>query len=118
MLRSLAAAAAALVVLLPGTPAWAHNSLVDSSPAANAHLSASPKQVTLRFLQRLSPAGTVIVLADAARRRVPTSAPAVAGATGAVTIARKLASGAYTVAYRVASRDGHVVRGWYGFTVA
>jgi methionine-rich copper-binding protein CopC len=119
MFRRTAIVAAALVVVLsPGVPAWAHNSLVESSPPAGARLGAAPKQVKLRFLQRLSPSGTVIVLADSAKRRVPASAPAIAGATGSVTIGRTLANGAYTVAYRVASRDGHVVRGSYGFTVA
>ncbi|WP_433362991.1 copper resistance CopC family protein [Actinoplanes sp. CA-142083] len=118
MFRRILVAAAALAVVAPAAPAWAHNSLVESSPAANARLSTAPKQVKLRFLQRLSPAGTVIVLVDAAKRRVPTSAPALAGATGAVTIGRKLANGTYNVAYRVASRDGHVVRGSHGFTVA
>src|SRR6186997_3263740 len=107
--RAAIVAAALAVVLLPAAPAWAHNSLVESSPAANARLSTAPKQVKLRFLQRLSPAGTVIVLVDSAKRRVPTSPPSLTGATGAVTIGRKLAGGAYTVAYRVASRDGHVV---------
>ncbi len=114
-----AAVLAALVVLLaPASPAAAHNSLQAANPAEDARLSAPPTQITLRFLQKLDPAFTTIVLSDASQRKIPTSEPAVAGATGTVKISQPLANGNYIVAYRVVSTDGHPVQGSYSFTVA
>lgn len=114
-----AAVLAALAVLLaPASPAAAHNSLQAANPAQDARLSTPPTQITLKFLQKLDPAFTTIVLSDASQRKVPTSEPAVAGATGIVTIGQPLANGSYTVAYRVVSADGHPVQGSYSFTIA
>ncbi|GAA2220894.1 copper resistance protein CopC [Micromonospora olivasterospora] len=110
--------AAMAVLLAPATPAAAHNSLQAADPARDARLSAPPTEITLKFLQKLDPAFTTIVLSDASQRKVPTSEPAVSGATGTVTIRQPLANGGYTVAYRVVSADGHPVQGSYSFTVA
>ncbi|MGW0243031.1 copper resistance CopC family protein [Micromonospora chalcea] len=120
--RTVSALLAALfttaLLLVPATPAAAHNSLQEATPARDARLTTAPTQVTLRFLQRLNPAFTTITLRDSTDRQVPASAPAVDGATGTVTIEEPLANGTYTVAYRVVSRDGHPVQGSYRFTVA
>ncbi|MGX6601014.1 copper resistance CopC family protein [Micromonosporaceae bacterium Da 78-11] len=118
MRRLLLALAVLGAVLLPGSPAWAHNSLAAAVPVADATLRAAPATVSLRFLQRLNPDFTTIVVSDAAGKPVATSTPAVAGATGTVTFAGKPANGRYTVAYRVVSVDGHAVKGSYVFTVA
>ncbi|MGW5077603.1 copper resistance CopC family protein [Micromonospora echinospora] len=114
----LAALFTAALLLVPATPAAAHNSLQEATPARDARLTTAPTQVTLRFMQRLNPAFTTITLRDAAQRQVPASEPAVDGATGTVTIEEPLGNGTYTVAYRVVSRDGHPVQGSYRFTVA
>ncbi|PPA60240.1 copper resistance CopC family protein [Micromonospora chalcea] len=114
----LAALFTAALLLVPATPAAAHNSLQEATPARDARLTTAPTQVTLRFLQRLNPAFTTITLRDSTDRQVPASAPAVDGATGTVTIEEPLGNGTYTVAYRVVSRDGHPVQGSYRFTVA
>ncbi|MEV0003694.1 copper resistance CopC family protein [Micromonospora sp. NPDC050980] len=118
--RAVAALAAALTALLlaPATPAAAHNALQSATPAQDARLTTAPTSVTLRFLQRLNPEFTTIVLSDADRRKVATGAPAVDGTAGTVTVDRPLANGTYTVAYRVVSADGHPVQGSYRFTVA
>ncbi|WP_030268481.1 copper resistance CopC family protein [Micromonospora globosa] len=115
---ALLAAALTALLLVPATPAAAHNSLQEATPARDARLTAAPTQVTLRFLQGLNPSFTTITVSDAAQRTVPTSAPAVDGATGTVTIDEPLGNGTYTVAYRVVSRDGHPVQGSYRFTMA
>lgn len=115
---ALLAAVLTALLLVPATPAAAHNSLQEAAPARDARLTAAPTQVTLRFLQRLNPSFTTITVSDAGRRTVATSAPAVDGATGTVTIDEPLGNGTYTVAYRVVSRDGHPVQGSYRFTVA
>ncbi|MEV6375145.1 copper resistance CopC family protein [Micromonospora musae] len=108
---------AVAVLVAPASPAAAHNTLRASEPAAAARLTAPPTRISLTFLQKLDPAFTTIVLSDAEQRRVPTGAPVVTDATGTVTIDQPLANGAYTVAYRVVSADGHPVQGSYAFTV-
>ncbi|SCE80146.1 hypothetical protein GA0070558_107118 [Micromonospora haikouensis] len=114
-----AAALAALAVLVaPAAPAAAHNSLASATPAADARLATPPSEITVRFLQKLNPDLTTVVLSDAARRVVPTGVPVVAGTRATVTVAEPLPDGTYTVAYRVVSTDGHPVQGSYRFTVA
>jgi methionine-rich copper-binding protein CopC len=114
-----AAVLAVLVALLvPAAPAWAHNSLKASTPARDATLSSAPTEVALEFMQRLDPTFTTIVLTDAARQKLTTGEPVVAGATSTVQVTDPLPNGRYTVAYRVVSADGHPVQGSYPFTVA
>ncbi|MEV0898449.1 copper resistance CopC family protein [Actinoplanes sp. NPDC049802] len=115
-LRPLLALAALLLVLVPGTPAWAHNALAEADPAKNATLKKSPSEVRLRFLQKLNPEYTTVTVSDAGKATVSTSAPKVNGATAVVTVGT-LDNGVYTVAYQVVSTDGHTVKGSYEFTV-
>ncbi|WP_246595046.1 copper resistance CopC family protein [Actinoplanes auranticolor] len=107
-----------LMALVPPGAAWAHNALTEATPAKNATLEKAPAGVELRFLQKLDPDDTTITVTGADRKAVATSPPAVDGATGSVTFTEPLTNGEYTVAYRVASRDGHKVQGSYRFTVA
>ncbi|MER7586113.1 copper resistance CopC family protein [Micromonospora sp. NPDC127501] len=114
-----AAVLAVLVaVLIPGSPAWAHNSLKTATPARDATVPSAPTEVTLEFMQRLDPAFTTIVLTDAAKRKLPTGEPVVTGAKSTIQVTDTLPNGTYTVAYRVVSVDGHPVQGSYPFTVA
>ncbi|RAO27949.1 hypothetical protein PSN13_05837 [Micromonospora saelicesensis] len=114
-----AAVLAVLVaVLIPASPAWAHNSLKTATPARDATVPSAPTEVTLEFMQRLDPAFTTIVLTDAAKRKLPTGEPVVTGAKSTVQVTGTLPNGTYTVAYRVVSVDGHPVQGSYPFTVA
>jgi methionine-rich copper-binding protein CopC len=116
--RLLPALVAALLVLVPGAPAWAHNALAEASPAKKATLKKAPTEVKLRFLQKLDPDYTTITLSSADKQQMPASAPAVKGSTGAITLEETLPNGVYTVAYQVVSTDGHTVKGSYEFTVA
>ncbi|HET9518712.1 MAG TPA: copper resistance protein CopC [Actinoplanes sp.] len=105
-------------VLYAGGPAWAHNELRVAVPAKGATLKAAPTRVVLAFHQRLNPDLTTVVVTGADRQPVTTGKPTVSGDTVRVRISAVLANGAYTVAYRVVSRDGHPVQGAYSFTVA
>ena len=116
--RLLVGLAVLVAVLLPSSPAWAHNLMVGSDPAAGAELTSAPKKVTLRFLQTLNTEHTQIVVSDASKRVVPTTKPTFVRNTGTVTFGPDLANGTYTVAYRTLSVDGHVVEGSFPFTVA
>lgn len=118
MSRIPAALAVVLAILLPGTPAWAHTGLVSSDPAKDATLGRAPASVTLTFSGRINPDFTTIVVSDEAKQRVPASAPADDDRSSMVSLTQPLNNGAYTVAYRVVSVDGHTVQGSYAFTVA
>ncbi|MDG9675815.1 copper resistance protein CopC [Micromonospora sp. DH14] len=114
-----AAMLAVLVALLiPASPAWAHNTLRSAAPVQESTLSSAPTEIVLEFVERLDPTFTTIVLTDAAKRKVPTGDPVVGGAKGSVQVSEALPNGTYTVAYRVVSTDGHPVQGSYPFTVA
>ncbi|MBM0275250.1 copper resistance CopC family protein [Micromonospora tarensis] len=105
-------------LLIPATPAWAHNSLRAAAPVQESTVPRAPREVVLEFMQRLDPTFTTIVLTDGAKRKMPTGDPVVSGATGTVQVTDALPNGTYTVAYRVVSTDGHPAQGSYPFTVA
>jgi copper resistance protein C len=105
-------------LLIPGTPALAHNQLVAATPSRDSTVAAAPTAVRLVFTERLNPDFTTVAVSDAARTRVPTGPPTIDGVTGTVPISGALGNGVYTVAYRVVSVDGHTVQGSYTFTLA
>lgn len=105
-----------LCVLLPAAPAAAHNSLTGSNPADGARLDEPPAQVRLTFLSRLDPTTTKVTVTG------PDNAPAAGGAPrfdgSRVTVPFTPGpAGQYTVAYQVASGDGHPVKGDVQFTL-
>ena len=118
MRRLLLTVATLAVVLGPASPAWAHTELVSASPAKGATLPRAPAEVRLEFSQRLNPDFTTIVVSDAAKRPVDAADPLTDRAAGRLRFTRPLVNGAYTVAYRVVSADGHTLQGSYPFTVA
>ncbi len=97
-----------------------HAKVVRTSPAANAVLAASPDHVTLEMSEAVELKGsklTVAVLggmpvALGALRHEP-------GTTKTVRadVSAPLAPGAYIVAWRLMSKDGHVVSGGMQFKV-
>ncbi|MFC7248127.1 copper resistance CopC family protein [Catellatospora aurea] len=103
-------------LLLGATPAWAHNALVEASPKKNATLTAAPAAVKLTFLATLKSDGTKLTV----------TGPDGGAAAGPVTVSGKAVSvpftgaagGDYTVAYEVLSKDGHLVKGSYKFSLA
>ncbi|WP_433534340.1 copper resistance CopC family protein [Micromonospora sp. CA-249363] len=113
-----AALAVVVAILVPTSPAWAHNTLRSAAPVQESTVSSAPTEIVLEFAQELDPAFATIVLTDAARRKVPTGHAVVSGAKGSVQVTEALPSGTYTVAYRVVSTDGHPAQGSYPFTVA
>jgi len=115
--------AAALAVIAAGAllGAWrapVHLQLVRSAPAANASVGIAPDSIRLWFSQApelkltsvkvTGPGAAVVALAPLAKGD---SALVVAA------VKAKMPAGAYTVAWRTMSKDGHVVRGTFAFTV-
>lgn len=119
-IRAAALAAAALavpaVLALTAAPAAAHNELRSSNPADGAALTALPPAVVLTFAENADPRFVRIAATGPDRRSLAAGAPVVTGAVVRQPLAAGTASGTYTVAFRVVSRDGHPVQGSVTFT--
>lgn len=99
--------------------AWAvHTVLVKAIPAVDATVKAAPAEVTLWFNERPDLSLSNI------RLRAPDSSMVELGGVKAGTDSTAIAvpvrgilkAGRYTVLYRTAGDDGHVMRGSYSFT--
>jgi methionine-rich copper-binding protein CopC len=115
---SFAAVVAFAVSLLLGTalaaPALAHTALKSSDPAKNAQVEAVRK-VTLEFTESVRFPAVLVRGADG--RRYESGRPEVDGAKVIQQVADSIPPGAYTIAWRVVSDDGHPVVGEIPFTV-
>jgi len=97
-----------------------HTELTAAYPTADSAHAAGIREVRLRFSTAVQPALSTIVL-QGPRGVVETGdVEAVAGSEGAeihVTVPAPLPPGAYTVEWRTAGPDNHVIEGSYGFSV-
>ncbi|MBO0596714.1 copper resistance protein CopC [Nesterenkonia sp. E16_7] len=116
-----ATAALGLAVTTMAAPAWAHDSLIASSPEADAVLQESPEEITLEFsgggLTTGDSITNVIVVTDEGGENWEGETE-VEGATLSTELAEELPGGDYTVAYRVVYSDGHAEEQSFGFEVA
>jgi methionine-rich copper-binding protein CopC len=117
--HALAALAGAGVLLLGATSALAHAHLVNSSPAANATLTASPKSIVLTFNEKLTPAFSTVQLSMVDHNmKVPVkTAVSKDGKSLVATPQAALMKGAYKVTWAVASSDGHKMTGDVTFRI-
>ena len=105
--------------LLAPRDALAHGALRRSLPSDRARLTTAPTELRLDFTERpelavtrvqlLGPAGDTIALGVLRLEERTTVVAAIVGA---------LRAGAYTVEWQVTGRDGHPVRGRFGFSIA
>ncbi|WP_091379581.1 copper resistance CopC family protein [Geodermatophilus sp. DSM 45219] len=112
-------AAAVLALLGVGTPAaLAHDALVATTPADDATLTTPPAQVELQLSGPPQGLGTQVVVTAPDGAVVSQGEPELRGSTVVQPLADGLPAGAYTVAWRVTSSDGHPLSGTAAFTVA
>ena len=123
--RAAAVLAAALLALLWGgaAPAWAHSSLISSSPAADSVLAQPPDRVELVFNEEIRDFQPKLAITVGAADPVEVT-PTVDGATVRADLTGLgLATGsggtpvAWKIGYRVVSADGHPVSGLITFSV-
>lgn len=105
-----------LVALGWQAPAAAHNSLIEADPDDGATMEQGPDEVSLRFLSTLEEGGAVITVTGPDGADAADGAPEFDGASVSIPVQTDL-PGAYTIAYEVASADGHQVSGTVEFTV-
>jgi copper transport protein len=100
--------------------AFAHAVPVTSSPAPNANLSEGPREITVRFSERVEARASSLQVFDARGSRIDAGNAVVDTADPRlyrVTL-QPVAAGVYTISWRVMSADdGHVTEGSYVFAV-
>ncbi|MEU1812432.1 copper resistance CopC family protein [Micromonospora aurantiaca (nom. illeg.)] len=106
----------AAFALLPAAPAAAHNSLTGSDPRDGARLAAAPERIELRFLATPKKATTEVTVTGPDNVAATSGAPTFSGKRVIVPF-RPGAAGLYIVTYRLASDDGHPVKGEVRFTL-
>lgn len=114
---ALAAAPVAGLSLLAAPTAAAHDQLVGSTPEDGGTVSTPLTSVELVFSNAIPGEFVQVAVTDAAGVGFVDGAPQTVGdtVTQAVT---QLPDGAYTIAYRVVSSDGHPIEGTVAFTVS
>ncbi len=101
-------------------PAAAHDSLVDSDPAAGSTVDTLPSELTLTFSAALigGEGATEVVVLDAEGNNVAEGEPELDGAMVIQPLASEAAAGQYHVIWKVVSSDGHPTSDEFGFTVS
>lgn len=101
-------------------PAAAHDSLIDSDPAADSTVEALPEDLTLTFSAGLiaGEGSTAVLVTDADGNSITDGEPTVDGAMVIQPLAANAAAGDYTVLWQVVSSDGHPTDGEFSFTLS
>lgn len=118
-LRNLVLAASAAASALIGSAALAHTRLEASSPQANSTVSPAPAQVRLQFSDPLELPFSKVKLVDQTGAVIAPAKIALDPANARALIATTpgLQAGAYRVQWSTVTRDGHKVKGEFGFRV-
>ncbi len=117
LLGALTAAGILLVAAAPA--AWAHATLLFTSPAADSAVPVSPKAITLTFNESVTLAGTPVTLTAPDGHKVALGPARESGGRRLVTVpvTRRLPDGVYTVSWQVISADGDEVGSQFRFAV-
>jgi methionine-rich copper-binding protein CopC len=99
---------------VPG-PGAAHSLLVESTPAANATLSAPPRELVLRFNNRIEKKLSKVRLVGAKGERFDVPVAVDGRADMLIGSLPVLTPGAWRLEWQVLSTDGHVVTGAFSF---
>jgi len=117
VLASSAFGFAMVTAVVTAASASAHTKLVKITPDVDAQLTTAPKDVVLKFSEYVNTSFATVVVTSAAGVSVTSGKPTVVGATVTQALVPRMAAGAYRVAFRVVSNDGHPVAGESRFTL-
>jgi methionine-rich copper-binding protein CopC len=106
---------AGLAFLSMSGAAWAHAHLETSVPANGSTVAKAPTEIVLTFSDAAR-VTAVAITKDGGQEQKIAKLPTELATRIAVAIP-KLADGSYTVDWRVASKDGHVMNGKVRFTI-
>lgn len=102
---------------LTAAPVWAHAELTSISPEDGAILDAPPRRIELTLSEPLITASATVVVTDDQGAVVARDRSRVDGPSVSVPWPPELPAGAYTIAYRVVSGDGHPIKGTSRYTL-
>lgn len=107
-----------VLVTVFGGPAtaWAHNSLVGTSPEDDTTVAEPPSTLVLTFNEPAIPTGT-LVLVTGPDGSATEGDPRLVDTTVQQDLRDTLPAGEYTVEWRVTSADGHPINGDFTFDV-
>lgn len=114
----LAVAAAAAALMLAAAPAAAHDELLASDPPDGATVAEGPAELLLTFSAEVTGLGAAVQVLDGDGTDWADGQPEIDGVQVVQPLRADMAAGAYAVAWRVVSSDGHPVSGVLSFTVA
>lgn len=125
LLRQAAVLAGAVMVVVVSVlvaasrPANAHTDPVGAAPAPNSEVADAPTEVVVTFTEPVSIPGPDALTVSGPSGRVDAGDAVVRGSGSEVAVGvGSLDPATYTVAWRIASADGHPVAGSYVFTVS
>ncbi|MET1004878.1 MAG: copper resistance CopC family protein [Propionibacteriaceae bacterium] len=114
--RLLAVLAGAVLTLVVGAaPAAAHNTLKTTNPSDGQTVASTPRQVVLMFDEPAVAMGTQILVTGPSGQ-VQVGPPRLVDNTVTQAVQPGAPAGAYTVAWRVTSSDGHPISGSFAFS--
>ena len=90
--------------------------LTSSNPTDGSVLDAAPQTVTLTFDQPVQNFEPVVVVTGPDGTEYQTGTPTVLGTSVEMSVGALPVAGAYAVAYRIVSTDGHPISGTWAFT--
>ncbi|RZU66605.1 hypothetical protein EV379_2968 [Microterricola gilva] len=108
---------ALLGITIGATPAFAHDQLAASDPAAGAALESAPSEVSLQFTDNVLTIGAIVLVVDADGTSWADGDAVLDGPTVSTRVAGEMPDGAYEIRWRVVSADGHPISGVIPFTV-
>lgn len=110
---------AALVAF--AAPAFAHDQLVSSTPAADEVLTEAPAEITLEYSSELLDLGessTIIMVVDANEKDWLAGTPTLDRNVVTAPLAPDMPAGSYEIRWQVVSSDGHPITGIVPFSIA
>ncbi len=101
------------------TSVWAHAGLQSATPAKDAEVATAPKEITLRFNEKLEAAFSSAKLVDSTGKEVTKEKATLDPSNPSVMklAVPALSPGKYKVEYVGVGHDGHRRKGDYSFTV-
>ena len=122
IIRKAIFAVIALAPLVNTSGAFAHTVLISSTPAVGSTINGLPDSITLKFanplLQIKGQSINTIQVLDPMKLQIA-SKPTISENTLSATLNERMKmAGGFSVSYRVAAQDGHVVTGNFSFTVS
>ena len=108
----------AALLLVPASPAHAHDELLGSDPAADSTVDGLPAALDLTFSGAIAPdeGASEVAVTDASGASLVDGAPTVQDNVLTQPLTGE-ASGEVTVLWKVVSSDGHPISGEFSFTV-